>query len=290
MVSPQSPDSSSELTNSKMPSSLECEDFLLNSETNRLKLADLLQRVEIHSLKAAISSDSNTIACLTSHIQSLNVSASSDKETITSLTQRIRTLKSKARKEAAARPSEDYITSLTQRIGTLESDAQKNHPFVIAGRDVRLRFMEVHRLERMAERIGKQGYEHIKAGNSAAHDGLPVADASLCLTNQIEDHDVYKDLYGVSLEEMKDWFDVPEMVRATRTQASLQSEWRLTAESEKLFRQLLEISRTYATPGELKKAFGENEALLRCFHELMDCYDKILEVKRLDRELSRKRR
>jgi hypothetical protein len=96
----------------------------------------------------------------------------------------------------------------------------------------------------------------------------------------MQDHEVYRDLYGVTPREMREKMDVPEMVATTGFRASLQSEGRMTDHFQGLFEQLVEVARKYESPTELKRGFEEDKVLQRCHDGLQDCYDKIAAEKR----------
>ena len=158
--------------------------------------------------------------------------------------------------KAAARSYEEEISSLHQKIQDVEAQALQDRLTTNVGREVRLRYLERHRL-RMGRSIGKLGHDRIKCGDRAAHRGRPVVDAILCLTGSIRDHGAYIDLYGVIPAAAKEMMDVSEMVELTGFRASLQSEGRLTHVFQSLFERLLEIAASYPSPSKLKMAFKE---------------------------------
>lgn len=179
--------------------------------------------------------------------------------------------------KAAARSYEEEISSLHQKIRDVEAQALQDRLTTKVGREVRLRYLERHRL-RMGRSIGKFGHDRIKCGDRAAHRGRPVVDAILCLTGLFRDHGAYVDLYGVIPAVAKEMMDVPEMVELTGFRASLQSEGRLTHDFQSLFERLLEIAASYPSPSKLKMAFEEDKVLQQCHHGLQDCYDRIVGV------------
>jgi hypothetical protein len=62
----------------------------------------------------------------------------------------------------------------------------------------------------MGRSIGKQGHKCIKARDRAAHCKRPVMDVMLCLMELMWDiYEAYKDLYGVTPEDMWGKKDVP---------------------------------------------------------------------------------
>ena len=177
--------------------------------------------------------------------------------------------------KAEVRSYQDEIRSLNSQVQTLEERALQETPARNIGQEVRLRFLEKHRL-RIGRSIGKRGYERIKSGDRAAHRGRPVVDALLCLTGLITDREVYSNLYGVSPEIMRKWKDVPEITEITGFRASLQSEGRLTRDFQVPFERFLALAKTYLSLIELTAAFKEDKSLLRLQCELQNCYDKIV--------------
>lgn len=167
------------------------------------------------------------------------------------------------------------VVSLNGRLQALESQVLQDTPALIVGREVRLRYLERYR-QRMGRAIGRQGYECIKAGDRAAHCGRPVADAMLCLTGLMQDHEAYRDLYGVTPGEIREKMDVQEMVDATGFRASLQSEGWMTDQFQRLFERLLEVAGKYESPTGLKSGSKEDKVLQQCYDRLQDCYDKII--------------
>jgi hypothetical protein len=116
----------------------------------------------------------------------------------------------------------EEVASLNHHLQKLELQALQDTPAMIVSCEVCLHYMEHHH-QCMGCAIGKQGYKCIKAGDRAMHCRRPMMDAMLCLTGQMQDHEVYRDLYGVTPREMWEKMDVPEMVAMTGFQASLQS-------------------------------------------------------------------
>ena len=174
--------------------------------------------------------------------------------------------------KAEARSYCEEIASLN---GRLDAQVLQDTPAMIVGREVRLRYLERHR-QHMGRAIGKQGHDRIKAGDRAAHRGRPVMDAMLCLTGLMQDHEAYKDLYGLTPGEMQRKVDVAEIVAVTGFRASLQSEGKMTDQFRALFERLLDVAGKYEGPTELKRAFKEDKALQNCHDGLQDCYDMIV--------------
>jgi len=177
--------------------------------------------------------------------------------------------------KAEARAYCEEVASLSRRLQTLESQALQNEAALTVGREVRLRYLERYR-QRMGRTIGKHGYDRIKAGDRAAHRGRPITDAIICLTGLMQDHEAYKDLYGVAPGEMREKMDVPEMVAVTGFRASLRSEGKMTDQFQRLFERLLEVARKYESPTELKRGFKDDKVLQQCHDGLQDCYDKVV--------------
>lgn len=181
----------------------------------------------------------------------------------------IRALKAETRSyQAELRSLNETIQ--TQRLQTLHETSARE-----IGTQVRLRYLEQHR-QRMGKPIGALGYSRIKSGDRAAHRGRPVVDALLCLTGQMTDADVYADLYGVGPETMEWLKDVPAIVETAGFRASLRSEGMLTAEFQTLFERMQGVAGRYASPVELKAAFGRDKTLQRLQDELQICYDGIV--------------
>ena len=174
-----------------------------------------------------------------------------------------------------ARSYQDELKSLKSKVKSLEAQELQETLAGDIGKQVRLRYLERHR-QRMGKGIGKLGYERIKCGDRAAHRGRPVVDAMLCLTGLMTDREVYKNLYGVEPEIMKECKDVPEVVEITGFRASLQSEGRLTKDFQVLFERLIKKAKTFAFPMQLRAAFSEDRALQQLQVDLQDCYDKIV--------------
>lgn len=144
-----------------------------------------------------------------------------------------------------ARSYQEELKSLNSKVKGLEAQALQETLTGDIGKQVRLRYLERHR-QRTGKGIGALGYERIKRGDRAAHRGRPVVDAMLCLTGLMTDREVYKDLYGVEPEFMRECKDVPEVVEITGFRASLQSEGRLTEDFQVLFERLIKKAKTYA--------------------------------------------
>ena len=168
---------------------------------------------------------------------------------------------------------QDELRAPSGKVQSLEELALQEN--VKIGKEVRLRYLERHR-QRMGRDIGMLGKERIKSADRAAHRGRPVADAWLCLTDQITDREVYSDLYGVSPETLKRWKDVPEMIEITGFRASLQSEGRLMGDFQAPFERFLQRAKTYLSSVELKAAFRDDKALQQLQNELQNCYDSIV--------------
>ena len=174
-----------------------------------------------------------------------------------------------------AKSYKDELETMNAEVQNLERQIFQDSAITKIGKEVRLRYLEQHRL-RMGKGIGKLGHERIKSGDRAAHRGRPVADAFVCLTGLITDHKVYSDLYGLSPETIKQWRDVSEMVAITGFRASLKSEGRLTKEFQMHFERVLEIVKRYPSSADLSTAFSENKTLQQLQDKLQDCYDKIV--------------
>ncbi|MCJ1244318.1 hypothetical protein MMC30_001516, partial [Trapelia coarctata] len=138
----------------------------------------------------------------------------------------------------------------------------------------RLRYLEKHR-QRTGQRLSPLSYARIKAGDRAAHRGRPVVDALLCAAGEVDKAGVvFEDLYGVKLEKMEEWREVPEMVECFGYRASLVGEGRLTEEFQGVFERLVEAAE--GVEGGLRGAFGERKSLQRLQGLLQDCYDRIV--------------
>ncbi|KIJ43760.1 hypothetical protein M422DRAFT_30778 [Sphaerobolus stellatus SS14] len=177
--------------------------------------------------------------------------------------------------KAETRSYREEIESLNRRNQDLERQAVQDTPARTIGTEVRLRYLERHR-RNMGKFTGKEGYDRIKRGDRAAHRGRPIVDSWLCLTGQINDHNVYKDLYGVSPKCMMQWIDIPEIVEATGFRASLQSEGRLKGDFPGLFERFLELVSGYPSPDEIRKAFETDKSLQQYHQRLQYCYDSIV--------------
>lgn len=173
------------------------------------------------------------------------------------------------------RSYQDELQSLNSKSKENEAQALQETLAGDIGRQVRLRYLEQHR-KRMGKGIGKVGHERIKCGDRAAHRGRPAVDAMLCLTGVMTDPEVYKDLYGVDPEIMRQCKDVPEVVEITSFRASLQSEGKLTKEFQVLFERLIQKAMTYRFPSQLTAAFKEDKAVQQLHVALQGCYDKIV--------------
>ena len=167
------------------------------------------------------------------------------------------------------------LNSLNNKVKSLEDQALQETLTADIGKQVRLRYLEKYR-QRMGKSIGKLGYDRIRRGDRAAHRGRPVVDALLCMTGLMTDPDVYANLYGVDPDTMKTYRDVQGVVDITGFRASLQGEGRLTKEFQVLFERLIKLTRTYASPMELKIAFEKDKTVQQLQAELQVCYDKIL--------------
>lgn len=174
-----------------------------------------------------------------------------------------------------ARSYQEELKSLNSKVKGIEVQALQETLAGDIGKQVRLRYLERHR-QRTGKGIGALGYERIKCGDRAAHRGRPVVDAMLCLTGLMTDREVYKDLYGVEPEFMRECKDVPEVVEITGFRASLQSEGRLTEDFQVLFERLIKKAKTYALRTQLRAAFSEDRAVQQLQVDLQDCYDKIV--------------
>lgn len=182
--------------------------------------------------------------------------------------------------KAQARSYQNEIGLLNRKVQEMEAQALQDAPATNVGREVRLRYLELHR-QRMGRPNERVDYGRIKCGNRAAHRGRPVVDALLCLTGFVRDDQVYSDLYGITPLAMKEMMDVPEVVEVVGFRASLRSEGRLTPFFQSLFERMTESVVRYPSAKELKKAFKEDNILQQCHIGLQDCYDRIVaETKR----------
>lgn len=168
---------------------------------------------------------------------------------------------------------------LSARVQESDAKALIDLPITRIGQQVRLRFLQMNR-RRMKQPLSRASREHItlaiKAGDRAAHRGKPLADASLYLTRQISNVSIYKDLYGLTPEEMQMWKDVPAMIDTCGFHASLQSEGKLSPKFQALFERFLEATTTYSSSAELRVAFEENRALQCRQDDLRNCFDEIV--------------
>lgn len=161
---------------------------------------------------------------------------------------------------------------------------EEQGPALEVGREVRLRFLEAHRLQMgKAKKHLQQSRERIKSGDRAAHRGRPVVDAWLCLTGEMSDRAVYVDLYGVSPEKVKEWMNIPQIIQVAGFRASLQSGKRLTGMFQTLFEHLLEMMNGLSS-AEVKKAFEEDSTFQQQHHRLVTCFDDILDGNPLRRQ------
>lgn len=116
--------------------------------------------------------------------------------------------------KAQARSYQSEISLLSRRVQEMEAQARQDAPVTNVGRQVRLRYLELHR-QRMGRPREEVDYDRIKCGNRAAHRGRPVVDALLCLTDSVHYDEVYIDLYGITPLVMKEMMDVPEVVEVS---------------------------------------------------------------------------
>lgn len=177
--------------------------------------------------------------------------------------------------KAEARSYQEELRKSTLKVRELETKSLRETPAKDVGKEVRLRYLERHRL-RMGKPIGKVGFDHIKAGDRAAHRGRPVVDAWLYQTHQVSDQDVYRDLYGVAPGKMQEWKNIPGIIETSGFHASLQGEGKLSDKFQALFDQFIEAAAAYSSPIELRTAFIEDKSLQRKQDELQDCYDEII--------------
>jgi hypothetical protein len=176
---------------------------------------------------------------------------------------------------AEARSLQHEISTLNRQIKDIKAEVLHDKPATNVGREVRLRFLEVHR-KRMGNWKRKVDDARIKCGNRAAHRGRPVVDALLCLTGLMADEKVYVDLYGVSPLVARKMMHVTEMIEVMGFRASLQAEGKLTPGFQSLFERLLTYASTYSGAMQLRVAFREEKAVQACHNALQDCYDSIV--------------
>ncbi|EIN09039.1 hypothetical protein PUNSTDRAFT_134213 [Punctularia strigosozonata HHB-11173 SS5] len=256
----------------------------IKGEIERLQFANMLLRDELSASKAEARAYKAEMAA------QATTSPPADSDLITTLKARLSSLEAQATKDKSRiQALEAQATTDKSRVEALESQAARDAPFVAVGREVRLRYLEVHRQRRMRRRIGIEGEQRIKAGDRAAHRGRPVADAALCLpgvpdadANPSQLKETYEDLYGVGADEMRRRLqDVPEVVAAAGFHASLQSAGRKTTEFDKRFGEVMRLVGKHRDVVQLKIAFGENAALIRAHDDLQDCFDRIIATERL---------
>jgi hypothetical protein len=180
---------------------------------------------------------------------------------------------------AEARSLQHEISTLNHQIRDIKAEVLQDAPATNVGREVRLRFLELHRRRMgigMGKGKGKVDEARIKCGNRAAHRGRPVVDALLCLKGLMTDDKVYLDLYGVSPLAAQKMMHVPEMIEVMGFRASLQAEGKLTPDFQSRFERLLTYASTYSCPMELRTAFKEDKAVQSCHSALQDFYDRIV--------------
>jgi hypothetical protein len=176
---------------------------------------------------------------------------------------------------AEARSLQHEISTLNRQIRDIKAEVLQDVPATNVGREVRLRFLELHR-RRMGKGRRKFDEARIKCGNRAAHRGRPVVDALLCLTGLMDDDQVYIDLYGVTPRTAQKMMHVPEMIEGMGFHASLKADGKLTPEFRSLFERLLTSASMFSCPMELRTAFKEDKALQNCHSALQDCFDRIV--------------
>ena len=188
--------------------------------------------------------------------------------------------------KAEARSYQEQLRSLNDKSHSQEEQSLHEGPARIIGEEVRLRFLEQHRLRLWKEKVKgwwndkendifERARRRIKCGDRAAHRGRPVVDALLCLTGSFKGPEVFLDLYGVNPDIVRQCKDIPEIIEITGYHASPQSEGGLTSEFQVPFKRLLEVAKTYSSPKDLKAGFGENKTLQQLHIRLETCYDKI---------------
>lgn len=225
-----------------------------NTQVERIQL----QR-EVEKLR-----DTNTLQ--KDEIKALKTETRSYQDELTRLNDKIRSLE---------KHHQDELTRLNGNIQSLRKQALENIYTGEIGEQVRLRYLEQHRL-RMGRGIGALGHERIKCGDRAAHRGRPVVDALLCQTGVMTDTEVFKNLYGVTSDQMLHLKDVPEIIQVASFHASLQSEGRVTKDFKAVFDRFCEVASSYASPMDLKAAFSENRTLQQLQGDLQNKYDKIV--------------
>jgi hypothetical protein len=176
---------------------------------------------------------------------------------------------------AEARSLQHEVSTLNRQIRDIKAEVLQDAPATNVGREVRLRFLELHR-RRMGQGRRKFDEARIKCGNRAAHRGRPVVDALLCLTGLMDDDQVYIDLYGVTPRTAQKMMHVPEMIEVMGFHASLKADGKLTPEFRSLFERLLTSASMFSCPMELRTAFKEDKALQNCHSALQDCFDRIV--------------
>ncbi len=178
--------------------------------------------------------------------------------------------------KAEVRSYKNELNSQGDKAQSLEKQVLQDAPATNIGKEVRLCYLEHHRL-RMGKGIGKLGHERIKCGDRAAHRGRPVVDAIICLTGLTTDREVYSDLYGVSPETMEQWKDIPEIVEVTGFRGSLKADGKLRNDFQDPFKRFLEVAKTYDLSSiEGIAAMRGDKFLQRLHHELQNCYDRIV--------------
>jgi hypothetical protein len=182
---------------------------------------------------------------------------------------------------AEARSLQHEISTLNHQIRDIKAEVLQDAPATNVGREVRLRFLELHRRRMgmgmgMGKGKGKVDEARIKCGNRAAHRGRPVVDALLCLTGLMDDDEVYTDLYGVTPRTAQKMMHIPEMIEVMGFHASLKADGKLTPEFRSLFERLLTSASMFSCPMELRTAFREDKALQNCHSALQDCFDRIV--------------
>jgi hypothetical protein len=176
---------------------------------------------------------------------------------------------------AEARSLQHEISTLNRQIRDIKAEVLQDAPATNVGREVRLRFLELHR-RRMGKGRRKFDEARIKCGNRAAHRGRPVVDALLCLTGLMDDDQVYTDLYGVTPRTAQKMMHIPEMIEVMGFHASLKADGKLTPEFRSLFERLLTSASMFSCPMELRTAFKEDKTLQSCHSALQDCFDRIV--------------
>jgi hypothetical protein len=258
------------MTSSSIPSN---DVHKLQAELERVRFANVLLRDEVAALKAESRAYQAELAAQTPAQARANTQ---DRVQIAAL-------------EAEAQRHQSRVRALEAEANKHRKQLQEAAPFVAVGREVRLRYLEVHYQRRMGRQTGTDGDQRIKAGDRAAHRGRPVADAALCANagsigggelGHLKE--VYNDLYGITPEEMARMVGVSEVVAAVGFHASLQSEGRKTDEFQRWFKKLMGMVRQVKVR-QLGQAFKKDMALIQAHDGLQDCYDKIVAAERLGR-------